>query len=605
MTQVECSPIELLPPELLSDVFSLLSSEQRHIANCRLVSRRWKKLSSPFLVTTVVIADSSGILQRLREILDHPYFSKHVTTLIWDASTYKSSLAKTYQAYRRACTGSAWKRQRSLISRRVRQSRTAAVKSLLEGVPETSVLAPQPEASVTLLGDDIDGPPSDMEQGDLAPDADIMTRGFAQYRSRFKDQTELRRRRLSLRYLHLAFKVFPRLRHFRFADFRSLARIGESLPELCIRLYGCSLPPSIFVTKTGQYRSTLFQCMRNLLVISPRLESITLGHGILNGSDTKHQAEMFPIRMNENYIPKDKKARKRLLSSIKCLDLYVTLVPKADQSGSKIPKSISKFLSHTQTSLRHLELTIKPYSEHDTLGNMTRESCANLPMTAFKLVLGSRHFQRLVSIVLDGWYFLLTELEDFLLTHKTTLRELHLLNCCFRDTDEFPVIDSFCNKLPSALSLTGVELYGLVTNGEPTAIVTGEEMQALSGFPRYQAFSASLVGDDGQIEYRIATDCFAKPHEIEAALLEGRANCLSSRLRVPKSEQQTVCPEEEDEIMPIRSGTIDPDLVDAFSFLDISEASHYDDETAGRAGQGKRRARLMSFVRGQSFFCFK
>jgi hypothetical protein len=35
-----------------------------------------------------VIADRLDTLQKLREVLDHPYFSKYITRLVWDASYY-------------------------------------------------------------------------------------------------------------------------------------------------------------------------------------------------------------------------------------------------------------------------------------------------------------------------------------------------------------------------------------------------------------------------------------------------------------------------------------------------------------------------------------
>jgi hypothetical protein len=41
------------------------------------------------LLDTVVIADRLDTLQELREVLDHPYFSKHITRLVWDASSYQ------------------------------------------------------------------------------------------------------------------------------------------------------------------------------------------------------------------------------------------------------------------------------------------------------------------------------------------------------------------------------------------------------------------------------------------------------------------------------------------------------------------------------------
>jgi hypothetical protein len=84
----QCSIV--LPPELLTRIFAFVSYDRPHIdiANIRLASRQFYDLSSPFLLDTVVIANRLDTLQKTSEILDHPYFSKHVTRLVWDASFY-------------------------------------------------------------------------------------------------------------------------------------------------------------------------------------------------------------------------------------------------------------------------------------------------------------------------------------------------------------------------------------------------------------------------------------------------------------------------------------------------------------------------------------
>jgi hypothetical protein len=46
-----------------------------------------------------VIAERFSTLRKAREILLHPYFSKHVTHLLWDASYYEERIAANYRAY--------------------------------------------------------------------------------------------------------------------------------------------------------------------------------------------------------------------------------------------------------------------------------------------------------------------------------------------------------------------------------------------------------------------------------------------------------------------------------------------------------------------------
>jgi hypothetical protein len=56
-------------------------------------------LNSSFLIRTIVIAERFSTLRKAREILLHPYFSKHVTHLLWDASYYEERIAANYRAY--------------------------------------------------------------------------------------------------------------------------------------------------------------------------------------------------------------------------------------------------------------------------------------------------------------------------------------------------------------------------------------------------------------------------------------------------------------------------------------------------------------------------
>ena len=83
------SPFEVLPRELCEQILELLSAERsRAIPACRLVCKKWRQLSSPYLIRTAVVAEGPRALEKLREIQRHPYFSKHVTHLLWDASYY-------------------------------------------------------------------------------------------------------------------------------------------------------------------------------------------------------------------------------------------------------------------------------------------------------------------------------------------------------------------------------------------------------------------------------------------------------------------------------------------------------------------------------------
>lgn len=92
------SLISFLPPELLSRIFWYLSAEEQQISRCRLVSREFSELSSPYLLSTIVYANRVNAIVRFQEILDHPYFHKHITELLYDGSTYSRYLAESFDS---------------------------------------------------------------------------------------------------------------------------------------------------------------------------------------------------------------------------------------------------------------------------------------------------------------------------------------------------------------------------------------------------------------------------------------------------------------------------------------------------------------------------
>lgn len=98
------SAILNLPPELLTRVFAYLGAGARtDVSACRLVCHSFHELSSPFLITTVVFAKRLDAIRRLNEVLDHRYFSKHVTHMVWDASKYETRVAEDWNEYVERC----------------------------------------------------------------------------------------------------------------------------------------------------------------------------------------------------------------------------------------------------------------------------------------------------------------------------------------------------------------------------------------------------------------------------------------------------------------------------------------------------------------------
>jgi len=115
--------------------------------------------------------------------------------------------------------------------------------ALLSGTVSQSALTKQrksQKAEVThFLNDNEDDDEIDVEN------EDIQRRAQHDYQICYRAELDIRKRKLSLRYLHSAFRNLPKLRHFEYSDFRALSRKGETARELCNRLFGETLSPDL------------------------------------------------------------------------------------------------------------------------------------------------------------------------------------------------------------------------------------------------------------------------------------------------------------------------------------------------------------------------
>lgn len=83
------SLIGTLPNEIWDRIFSLLTS-RKDVSACRLTCRSFKDLGSPYLITTVCFALRMDTLNKLYDIIEHPFFREYVTELVYDTSEYDS-----------------------------------------------------------------------------------------------------------------------------------------------------------------------------------------------------------------------------------------------------------------------------------------------------------------------------------------------------------------------------------------------------------------------------------------------------------------------------------------------------------------------------------
>jgi hypothetical protein len=214
----------------------------------------------------------------------HPYFSRYVTHLVWDASYYTESLATDYNAYEHAFEQSehtASARDEAYIKTRAHDI------EMLEEVQGHVPMHPRIPASLRGTGrllehgvgpptEDEHGMPLDSPWGDRSQPEDVLSMpdirsskfyrdsadfqdgnhmrachiGFSDYYRRWENQKKIRGELWrngvdqARNYLFQAIRRFPNLRHLAHSDYRALAYNGESYVHLCQRLFGHTVCPS-------------------------------------------------------------------------------------------------------------------------------------------------------------------------------------------------------------------------------------------------------------------------------------------------------------------------------------------------------------------------
>jgi hypothetical protein len=124
-------------------IFAFVSYDRPHvdIANIRLASRQFHDLSSPFLLDTVVISNRLDTLQKTSEVLDHPYFSKYITRLVWDASYY--GYIEDLRQYQEICEKDVWRSSADDTYYESLKSDEKPKVALIEGAMDLSMVRPK------------------------------------------------------------------------------------------------------------------------------------------------------------------------------------------------------------------------------------------------------------------------------------------------------------------------------------------------------------------------------------------------------------------------------------------------------------------------------
>ena len=248
-----------LPNELVSRVFSFLAEDKETIKACRLVCRTFKESSSPFLITRVVFARRMKTIAYFNEIVHHDYFHKYVTELLYDASSYDEMLATEWSAYLPACEEAPQEFLDDEDWVQGKHEDLAFWRSIYgtEGVLSERILHPA-QAADTATGDRsvlTDG----AETHDNNSDPEIIgsedgvdkafwfgcRRSYLDYYRRYEAERRTKHGGMIPRLLERAFSKLTSLRSVFLADWRSLAKDGESCSECARRLFGNTLAPTV------------------------------------------------------------------------------------------------------------------------------------------------------------------------------------------------------------------------------------------------------------------------------------------------------------------------------------------------------------------------
>ncbi|CAK1365897.1 hypothetical protein CB0940_09647 [Cercospora beticola] len=429
---VELCPFSTIPVELLARIFSFLD-QRADIASCRLVCRDFREHSSPFLITEVVYAARAEAIARLIDVAEHPYFSKHVTTLLYDASFYDVDVADEPSNYTDLVH-----EQIEAFSTHDLSGRSEAYRDLWLRMKDAT-----PEHQRHMFP----GPPESKTH--RRDPTFILYQGLFEYAMAFETQNDIYESDLPKTLFEFLFSSLPKLRHVRMGDWRNLARAGENFADLRYRLFGKMLAPTIRGLET-QNESTWpdFLFLLEMCCYSSHgaLQSISISDhpydmdsDMYKGYDHDYNSRLaVPLDTNFDLLLSDDDPFEKL-AGLRSLQLPLNI-----WHGWTAEKRIAEFIYYCQdksfvrpllqacsATLGSLELIAEDGGllattmgvEYFDTDDVLRNGGLFLANSLFPV-----HFTALRSLELRGWLFTEKGITTFLSTVRSTLRELLLLD---------------------------------------------------------------------------------------------------------------------------------------------------------------------------------
>ena len=503
------TPFDRLPIELNTRVLDYAFVRRSpDIAHCRLACQNLYTLCSPYLIRTVVVAERMDALRKLREVLSHPFFSQHVTTLVWDASCYETQIATDYSKYEHAFERSdhlALSRDEAYI--KALQADAETFKTIESGVTDLPSI-PSSLRGTGSLNEYGVAPPIRISKNspsrDQSQPEDVLSMrdvrdsnlyrysvdyqegnhmrgchtGFADYHRRWENQNRIRGRdwivdcNQAREYLFEAFAKLPKLRSLVHSDFRALAYNGESYTQLCQRLFGNTVLPhwanveENIKDSRGSYYNQFQRFMDDILSYGGTWDSMSFGRHPFEtnhyDSDRYYQRHLGKNNMRLKYDLLWQKFSKEEHSpmNVRCLRLPLLL---GTENTIRDFGGLSTIVTDTLTELELGECRFYQYwndhkmappSQQVFWPGMTYE-CLWRIFTASGSAL-----KNLRSLSLRGFVFSTNNLRNLLLHQLPALRTLHLIDCyCSDGYRQFTSIMK--RSIEPVVRLDGIEIFGL------------------------------------------------------------------------------------------------------------------------------------------------
>lgn len=457
-----------LPPELISRIFlNLASNSSSDIAACRLVSRQFREHSSPFLLPCVVFSRQLRALTKLHQVLSHPYFRRHVTRLIYDASEYAESTAMDWYQYVEDCEKAPRDLEYSEQTRHIQHNTIA--RQGLDCFSNRNSLIPGPgDGEIDSSVSQTTGPFRRVAESNVQC-SNVFRLGchttFGCYVQSQVDQQWIRNEGIDMNILAAALTQFPRLRSIIFTDYRGLAHEGESYDTCCRRLFGRSLEPqhagiSGQATPSGECLFFLLEAVAQApsayidsLAIGPHSFDYT-GEDINEVADPNHpeNPQYLDISAFENVQLEPGDNLCTVLGQLQHLRLALCYSGcRSDEQHMR--EQLCKSLKASAPQLRTLTLHMIYLFWGGVREVPKVDNGAHFEV--FGSIVSPLYMPFLRSLSLRRWIFSTGELKVFLLKHSSTLRDLHLLGCLCGD-DEYELARWGGDNL----DLDGIELSG-------------------------------------------------------------------------------------------------------------------------------------------------